>query len=186
MLLLWLVARAAERIAPGTGVATAITLGAATLVLPFSTLYFSHILSALLSFAAFVLVWRERDRERERRAARGTSRSPACSPAWPSCASTRSRSPAAIVGLYALVPRAPGLVRRALAYGGGLAAGVAPLLAYQWWAFGSPLHLAYDNAVAETGLSGHAEIGLNDAASSGSRCRARALRSSCCSAGAGC
>ncbi len=53
-------------------------------------------------------------------------------------------------------------MRRALAYGGGLAAGVAPLLAYQWWAFGSPLHLAYSNAVAKTGYSGHAEIGLND------------------------
>ena len=60
------------------------------------------------------------------------------------------------------MPRTPGLVRRALSYGGGVAAGVAPLLAYQWWAFGSPLHLAYDNAVAKTGYSGHAEIGLND------------------------
>ena len=69
---------------------------------------------------------------------------------------------AGIVGLYALTPGVPGLVRRALAYGGGLAAGVAPLLAYQWWAFGSPLHLAYANAVAKTGFSGHAEIGLND------------------------
>ncbi|MDP1849695.1 MAG: hypothetical protein Q8K79_18050 [Solirubrobacteraceae bacterium] len=69
---------------------------------------------------------------------------------------------AGIVGLYALMPRAPGLVRRALAYGGGLAAGVAPLLAYQWWAFGSPLHLAYDNAIATPGRSGHAAIGLNE------------------------
>ncbi len=69
---------------------------------------------------------------------------------------------AAIVGLYALMPRSPGLVRRALAYGGGLAAGVAPLLAYHWWAFGSPLHMSYANAVATTGVSGHDTLGLND------------------------
>lgn len=36
-----------------------------------------------------------------------------------------------------------------------------PLLAYQWWAFGSPLHLAYADAVATTGLSGHDTLGLN-------------------------
>ena len=180
VLLLLLVARCADRIAPGTGVATAITLGAATLVLPFSTMYFSHVLAALLSFAAFVLVWRERDREREGSARGVASRESPQRPDRPSPRAPRKlvlagllgglavvceyplAIAAGIVGLYALMPGAPGLVRRALAYGGGLAAGIAPLLAYQWWAFGSPLHLAYADAVAKTGFTGHHEIGLND------------------------
>lgn len=169
VLLLLLVARGAERIAPGTGPATAIALGTGTLVLPFSTLYFSHILSALLGFAAFALVWRERARARERAAGEGVQ---AIRPWYLALAGLLAGLgvvceyplviTAGIVGLYALIPSVPGLVRRALAYGGGLAAGVAPLLAYQWWAFGSPLHLAYDDAIAKTGRSGHAEIGLND------------------------
>jgi len=138
-------------------------------VLPFSTLYFSHVLSALLGFAAFVLVWRERERARAHASTRlgGELRSWRLAIAgllgglavlceYPLAIA------AGIVGLYALMPGAPGLVRRALAYGGGLAAGLAPLLAYQWWAFGSPLHLAYDDAIAKTGRTGHAEIGLND------------------------
>jgi hypothetical protein len=156
--LLVLVARGAERIAPGTGVATAITLGTGTLVLPFSTMYFSHILAALLSFAAFVLVWRARERGPSARnlALAGLLAGLAVVCEYPLAIT------AGIVGLYALMPRAAGRVRRALAYGGGVAVGVAPLLAYQWWAFGSPLHLAYDDAIAKTGLSGHAEIGLND------------------------
>ena len=177
VLLLLLVARAADRIAPGTGIATAITLGTATLVLPFSTLYFSHILSALLGFAAFAVVWRERARaedgwEASSREAPGPDRR--CTPSLRRLALAGLLAglaivceyplaiTAGIVGLYALMPRVPGLVRRALAYGGGLGAGVTPLLVYQWWAFGSPLHLAYDDAIAKTGRSGHAEIGLND------------------------
>ena len=160
--LLVLVARGADRIAAGTGTAVALTLGAGTLMLPFSTLYFSHVLSAMLSFAAFVLVWRERRRRNE-----ATMRP------WPLalagllaglavlCEYPLGIS-ALLVGLYALLARERGLVRRALAYGGGLAAGVAPLLAYQWWAFGSPLHMSYANAVVKTGRSGHDVLGLND------------------------
>jgi hypothetical protein len=164
VVLLMLVARCAERLAPGTGTAAALTLGAGTLVLPFSTLYFSHVLSALLGFAAFVLVWRARERA-------GPAAGPR--PALLALAGLRAglavvceyplAITGAIVGIYALDPRTPGLVRRALAYGGGVAVGVAPLLAYQWWAFGSPLHLAYANAVDQPGVSGHDTLGLNDA-----------------------
>ena len=160
IVLLVLVARGAERIAAGTGTAVALTLGTGTLVLPFSTLYFSHVLSALLGFAAFWLVWRERTRDDAPRpwmlALAG-----ACAGLAVLCEYPLGIA-AAIVGLYALAVRRPGVVRRALAYGGGLAAGVAPLLAYHWWAFGSPLHMSYENAVAKTGFSGHHEIGLND------------------------
>ncbi|HWI08258.1 MAG TPA: hypothetical protein VNT54_12185 [Solirubrobacteraceae bacterium] len=165
--LLVLVARGADRIARGTGTAVALTLGAGTLMLPFSTLYFSHVLSALLSFAAFALVWRERTRAREAGDGAAELRPTVLAVAgllaglavvceYPLAIT------ALIVGLYALVARVPGKARRALSYGGGLAAGVAPLLAYQWWAFGSPLHTTYTNAVKTTGRSGHDELGLND------------------------
>jgi hypothetical protein len=50
---------------------------------------------------------------------------------------------AGIVGLYALA-RA-GRVRRALAYGAGLLAGVAPLLAFNIWAFRDPFHIAHED-----------------------------------------
>ncbi len=160
VVLLVLVARRAERLAAGTGAAVALTLGGATLVLPFSTLYFSHMLSAMLGFAAFVLVWAERARDggvRPRRLAlAGLLAGLAVLCEYPLALA------AAIVGVYALMPRCAGSVRRAVAYGSGLAAGVAPLLAYHWWAFGSPLHMSYANAVARTGITGHDELGLND------------------------
>jgi hypothetical protein len=163
IVLLVLVGRCADRIARGTGTAVALTLGAGTLVLPFSTLYFSHVLSALLSFAAFAIVWRERERAR---AGAGALRAkPLALAGLAAGLAVLCEYPlaitAAIVGLYALMPRRPGAVRRAFAYGGGAVAGAAPLLAYQWWAFGSPLHLAYANAVADSGRSGHDELGLN-------------------------
>ena len=46
---------------PGYGTAAAVTLGLATLVMPFATLFFSHVLAAMLAFAAFALLWRERE-----------------------------------------------------------------------------------------------------------------------------
>src|SRR5437764_1347835 len=60
--LLLLVRRVAERFDPGYGPAAAITLGLGTLILPFSTLFFSHVLSATLAFAAFTVLLAERDR----------------------------------------------------------------------------------------------------------------------------
>jgi hypothetical protein len=69
---------------------------------------------------------------------------------------------ALIVGLYVLSRRGAGFVRRAFAYGTGAVAGVLPLFAYQWWAFGSPLHMSYADAVAQTGLTGRDVLGLND------------------------
>src|SRR5262249_54715997 len=61
LLLLLLVWRAAERLEPGFGVAAAVALGLGTIVLPLSTLLFSHVFTALLGFAAFALMLRERD-----------------------------------------------------------------------------------------------------------------------------
>jgi hypothetical protein len=157
--LLYLVARVTNRLAPGTGTATAITLGAATMILPFSTLYFSHVLSALLGFGAFALCWREREGPSRPLllAAGGLLAGLAIVCEYPLAIV------AIVVGLYAITRGAgAGWLRRGVAYGAGLAAGVAPLIAYQWWAFGSPLHTSYVGAVAKTGRSGHDVLGLND------------------------
>ncbi|HEV7882759.1 MAG TPA: hypothetical protein VGO81_04275 [Solirubrobacteraceae bacterium] len=158
ILLLVLVGRAAERVAPGTGTATALTLGASTLILPFSTLYFSHVLSALLGFAAFALAWREREGPPRLRlvALAGLLAGLAVVCEYPLAIA------ALVVGLYVLSRRGAGLVRRAFVYGTGAVAGVLPLFAYQWWAFGSPLHMTYANAVAQSGLTGRDVLGLND------------------------
>jgi hypothetical protein len=158
ILLLVLVGRAAERVAPGTGPAAALTLGAGTLILPFSTLYFSHVLSALLGFGAFVLAWREREGppRLRRLVLAGLLAGLAVVCEYPLAIS------ALVVGLYVLSRRGAGLVRRAFAFGGGAVAGVLPLLGYQWWAFGSPLHMTYANAVAQSGLTGRDVLGLND------------------------
>src|SRR4029078_7149765 len=45
----------------GCARAAAAPLAPAPLRLPFATLFFAHVLSALLGFSAFVLLWRARD-----------------------------------------------------------------------------------------------------------------------------
>src|SRR5215210_3373685 len=60
-LLLLLVRRTSERVAPGFGTAAAFLLGAGTLVMVFASQLFGHVLATLLAFAAFALLWRERD-----------------------------------------------------------------------------------------------------------------------------
>ena len=61
LLLLLLVWRVAERFEPGYGAAAAVTLGLGTMVLPLSTLLFSHVFTAFLGFAAFALMLHERE-----------------------------------------------------------------------------------------------------------------------------
>lgn len=61
VVLLLLAYVAAERVAPGYGLPAAVLLGAGTLLLPFATLFFDHVLSATLGFAAFVLLMLERE-----------------------------------------------------------------------------------------------------------------------------
>jgi hypothetical protein len=159
VLLMLLVRRLGERLEPGYGTAAAVTLGLCTLVLPFSTLYFSHVLAALLGFAAFALLWRERDRRPEGGgslplvALAGLLAGLAFASEYPLALG------GAVLGLYA-ISRGP-RVRRGLAYAGGAIAGAAPLFAYNLWAFGSLTHLSYANAVKEQGLSGHDILGSN-------------------------
>jgi hypothetical protein len=138
--LLLLVGSTVERIEPGLGTLTAATLGLATLVLPFTGLFFAHVLSALLGFAAFAVLWRERDGPPRLAllAAAGLLAGLAVTTEYPLALA------GAVLGLYAIARPQP--VRRGLAYAAGVAVGVTPLLAYDWWAFGSPTHVSYGDA----------------------------------------
>jgi 4-amino-4-deoxy-L-arabinose transferase-like glycosyltransferase len=156
VLMLLLVRSLAERVEPGLGTAAAVILGAATLVLPFATLYFSHLLAALLGFAAFAVLWREREGPPRLAlvAAAGLLSGLAITTEYPLAIV------GGIVGLYAL--SRGGVIRRAFTYGLGVAAGIVPLAAYNLWAFGSLTHNTYKDAVKIQGVSGHAVLGLND------------------------
>lgn len=152
LLLLLLVTAAGNRVEPGFGLAAAVTLGVGTLMLPFASLFFAHVLSALLGFAAFVVLWRARDRLE------------GVHPLWPCAAAgalvgfgLATEYSLALLGVplfvYALVD--PGArLRRAVAYAAGAAAGVMPLLVYNAWAYGSPFHVSYSNSLVrgESGL----------------------------------
>ena len=145
LLLLLLVGHIAERLQPGYGTATAVILGLGTLTLPLSTLLFSHVFAAFLGFAAFALVFFERDGPPN--------------PWYLGIAGLfvgyagASEYPlffvALVLGLYllsrrdSLTPR--GVLGRASAYVLGGLIGIVPLLLYNHYAFHSWTHLAYSN-----------------------------------------
>jgi hypothetical protein len=141
LLLLLLVRRLANEVEPRLGTAAAVILGLATLMLPYATLFFSHLLSALLGFAAFAVLWYERRGPPRLSyvAAAGLLAGYAITTEFP------NGIIAAVLGLCALARS--GRLRRALAYGGGAIVGLVPLLAYDQWAFGSPLHISYQSTV---------------------------------------
>lgn len=145
-----------ERTAPGRGTLAAVALGAGTLVLPFSTLFFSHIVAAALAFIAFAILWREREGASRLMwvGAAGLAAGLAVTSEYPLALA------GAVVGLYAI--SRGDVLRRGLAYSAGVVAGVLPILVYNLWAFGSATHFSYENAVKEQGASGHAVLGLND------------------------
>ena len=58
----------------------------------------------------------------------------------------------AVVGLGVYAIAAGDRLRRGLAYIAGVAIGVFPLLVYNTWAFGSPLHFPYEDALPIAGL----------------------------------
>jgi hypothetical protein len=152
-LMLFLVRQIGDRLQPGSGTVAAVTLGVGTLVLPFSTMLFAHLLSAALGFAAFALLWHEREgpARLQRVAVAGLLAGLATTTEYPLALV------AAFLGLYA-VSRRP-IVERGLAYAGGGVLGVLPLLLYQWWAFGSPTHFAYQDVVG--GLNQSGTFGVN-------------------------
>jgi hypothetical protein len=142
MLLVW---RVAERFQEGYGAAAAVILGLGTMVLPFSTLLFSHVFAAMLGFAAFAIMLRERA---------GRPRPLLLGLAGLAIGyATGSEYPlafvAVVLGLYllsrrdALTPRL--LAARAGAYVLGGLIGIVGLLLYNHAAFHSWTHLAYSN-----------------------------------------
>jgi hypothetical protein len=145
LLLLLLVWRVAERFQPGYGAATAVTLGLGTMVLPLSTLLFSHVFTAFLGFAAFALMLRERDGPPSPMllALAGLAMGYAVASEYPLFFVSL------VLGLYLLSRRdsftALGITRRAGAYILGGIVGIIPLLIYNHYAFHSWTHLAYSD-----------------------------------------
>ena len=165
ILLLLLVRWAADRFLPGYGTAAAITLGLATVVMTFAGEFFSHVISAGFAFAAFCVLMKERDGP----------------PRWGMVALAGLLAGLAVtfefqtglVGVvlfgYALSRKTVGAgasrlndwVRRGASYGTGTVVGALPMLAFNLWAFGNPFKLAYGDAVAFPGATGHDVLGLN-------------------------
>ncbi len=143
--LLALVWRLAERIEPGYGAATAVILGLGTLTLPLSTLIFSHVFCACLGFAAFVLMWREREGPSNPwyLGVAGLLIGYAGSSEYPMFFA------AVVLGLYLLSRRDSlhprGVLSRAGPYVLGGLIGIVPLALYNHYAFHSWTHLAYSN-----------------------------------------
>ena len=143
--LLLLVWRVADRFEPGYGAATAVVLGLGTMLLPFSTLLFSHVFAALLGFGAFAIMLRERAGPPRPAllGLAGLAMGYAISSEYPLA------FVALVLGLYllsrpdALRPRL--VTARAGAYVLGGAIGIVPLLLYNHAAFHSWTHLAYSN-----------------------------------------
>jgi hypothetical protein len=156
VLLLLAVRWAADRFVPGYGTAAAITLGLATVVMTFAAEFFSHVISAGFAFAAFCLLMRERDREPNLGLVAGAGLLAGLAVTF--------EFQTGLVGVvlfgYALSRRTDWL-RRAAVYGAGAVAGALPMLAFNYWAFGNPLKLAYGYAVDFPGASGHDVLGLN-------------------------
>jgi hypothetical protein len=155
-IILFLLVRATgDRLVPGTGLMSAIVLGVGTMVLPFATMYFSHIPAAAAAFAAFAVLVRERD---------GPFRWMLVFAAGVLAGvAVVFEYPAALIGLilagYAVA--SPPRLLRGAAYAAGAVVGVLPLVVYQWLVYGSPLHTPYDDVVALPGASGHDVVGPN-------------------------
>jgi hypothetical protein len=128
---------AGDRVAPGFGLAAGVTLAAGTLVLPFATLFLSHVLSAFFVFAAFTLLWRSRSRAESRLPfiGAGLLAGLAVVTEYPNVLA------AAVLGAYAVagVEKA----RRGVSFAAGALVGVLPLVAYNTWAFRSPFSVSY-------------------------------------------
>jgi hypothetical protein len=156
ILLLLAVRWAADRFVPGYGTAAAITLGLATVVMTFAAEFFSHVISAGFAFAAFCLLMKERDKEPSLGLVAGAGLLAGLAVTF--------EFQTGLVGVvlfgYAL-SRKTDWLRRGAAFGAGTVAGALPMLAFNYWAFGNPLKLAYGYAVAFPGASGHDVLGLN-------------------------
>jgi hypothetical protein len=142
LVLLLLLRAVIDRITPGMGLPVACLAGLGTLILPFATVFFAHVLAACLAFAAFALLFL-----RQRALAAGLLAGFAV------CVDFPVAIVAVVLAVYAW--------RRVAPFLAGAAVGALPLLAFNSWAFDNPLHLSYANAVLHGGKSGHAVLGAN-------------------------
>lgn len=135
--LLLLVRSVVERFEHGLGTPVMALIGTATLLLPYASVFFAHVLAALLLFGSFVLLSRGRDRPLPIVviAAAGLLAGLAV------LAEYQSVLAAPAIGLYALWCGAR--LGGALAFGVSWLVGIVPLLAYNEWAFGSFRKLSY-------------------------------------------
>jgi hypothetical protein len=145
LLLLLLVLSVANRFEPGYGAAAAVVVGLGTLVLPLSTLLFSHVFTTFLGFFAFWLMLRERDGPPSLLllGLAGLSVGYAVASEYPVFLV------ALVLGVFLLSRRdsfnVRGVATRAGAYILGGVVGIIPLLLYNHYAFHSWTHLAYEN-----------------------------------------
>jgi hypothetical protein len=147
---------AANRFEPGYGTAAAITLGLGSLLLIFGSEYFSHVISAALGFAAFLVLMREREAPPGLPAVMGAGLLAGLAVSF----EYQVGLVGVVLFLYALAGREERAKRGAL-YAIGALVGALPALAFNWWALGSPFEFAYGSAVEEPGFSGHDTLGLN-------------------------
>ena len=146
VLLALLVLKVGERLEPGFGAISALAVAAGTILLPYSTLLYSHALSAFLVFAAFAVLFFERlgPNRALRLILAGFLAGYAVTTEYPNAIAVVA------LGVYAILRRPR--VARAAAYAAGVAIGVAPLALYDWWAFGSPTEISRTGSL--TGPSG--------------------------------
>ncbi len=144
---------AVERVTPGVGGLTAVLLASGSLLLPFATLLFGHMLSATLGFAAFVVLLLERER--------GPSTWLVALAGLLAGLAVVVEYPLGIVAVVLAAYAAHGArtARRLGVYAMGCVIGVLPLAAYNTWAFGSPTVLSYTNVLTEPGGDGPPKIG---------------------------
>jgi hypothetical protein len=155
VLLFLLVRAVGDRLAPGTGLMSAIALGLGTMVLPFATMYFSHIPAATASFAAFAVLVLTRQR--------AFRPLPLFAAGLLAGLAVVFEYPTALIGLVLLgyVLHVTPRLARGVAYAAGAIVGVLPLIVYQWLVYDSPFHTPYDDVVAVAGESGHDVVGPN-------------------------
>jgi hypothetical protein len=130
--LLLLVRRVADEVAPGTGLPVAALTYVATLLLPFSSLLFGHALSACLAFAGWFAI-RRADLSNRALVAAGALLGAAVLVEYTMVLA------AALIGLAVL--RLVG--HRVWLFASGAAPFALALGAYQWAAFGSPFAFSY-------------------------------------------
>lgn len=141
-ILLVLMRAVADRVQPGYGTLVAVSLGTGTLLLPFATLLYSHVLAATLGFAAFAVLFLGRPQSTRCLLAAGVLSGLAVTTEYP------LSIVAGLLGLYVIARDRS--VHSVLLYGAAFIVGLIPLGVYDLLAFGSVTHLSYVGALPTT------------------------------------